>query len=182
MAIKTIYGVTIVGANLELLMMMGEIKLKYDLKVVPSKLPLSSHSKWEAFAVEDLDDTEDSHWDLSILGHNLRRMSGPMKVSKHYGTLTQKTEADHYHYVVFRFTSKEKRDDVRKAFRVLGPDMKDVPNIDDYLATGKDEQGYYFIVQRDKEVVETVVYTYTDDGQILKNNVNPESYRNIFDQ
>ncbi len=182
MAIKTIYGTPTFGANLELLMMMGEIKIKHDLKVVPYKLPLKSNSKLEAFAVEDLDEAEDSYWALSILGHNLRRLNGPMKVSKHYGTLKQKTDYDRFHYTVFRFTTREKRDEVRKAFHVFDSNNKPVPNIDDYIATGTDEQGFYFMVQRGRDVEETVVFTYTDDGSILKNNVNPESYRNIFDQ
>lgn len=90
------------------------------------------------------------------------------------------TKFDSFHFVVYRFPDKNKRDEVRKALRVFDNDGKDVPNIDDYLATGVDEQGYYFIVSRDAGVVETAVYTYTSDGVILKNNVNPESYRNIF--
>ena len=182
MAIKTIYGISAFGANMDLLTMMGEIKLKYDLKIVPYKEPLSTHSKWEAFSVEDMDEAEDSHWDISILGNNLRRLNGPMKVCKHYGTLKEKTVFDHWHYTVFRFTSEETRNKVRKSFHVFDKNMQPVANIDDYIATGKDDEGYYFIMQRDKDATETMVLTYPDDGGILKNNISPETYRNIFDQ
>lgn len=182
MAIKTLYSIPTLGANLELLNSMGNIKIQYDLKVVPFKGEIDPSSEWEAFAINDLDDAEDSFYDLNMFGTGVALLKGPRAISKHYGILSIKNDLDRCHYCVYRFTNKEKRDEIRKSFRVFDKDLKDVPNIDDYIATGTDEQGYYFIINRDKGVEETVVFTYTDDGQVLKNNVNPKSYSNIFDQ
>lgn len=89
---------------------------------------------------------------------------------------------DSFHFTCLRFPSKEKRDGVRKTMVVFGSDSKPVPNEDDYIATGTDEEGFYFVMFRDKEQTEDTVFTYLSDGAILKNNVNPKSYKDIFNQ
>lgn len=89
---------------------------------------------------------------------------------------------DSYHITCFRFLSQETRDQVQVSVKVLDDDMQPVKNINDYMAVGHDEDGFHFLVLRDKTMLEDSVYTYLSDGAILKNNVDPASYKDIFNR
>ncbi len=77
---------------------------------------------------------------------------------------------DKYFCTVYRFSKEDVRDTVFNSIKIFGPDGEPRDNKHDYVAIGKDSDGYHFVILRDRDTKENNIFSYGDDGGIIKSN------------
>lgn len=88
-----------------------------------------------------------------------------------------------YFCTVYRFANQEARDSVYNAIHVFDKEYLEVTNKADYVAKGVDHEGFFFVILRDKVTKEHTVFSYAEDGGIIKrNDLDINIFKQAFNQ